>query len=278
MEFQVLIMNTRKTLPEFIKKYSICAAVLLISILSSCEEEINVDLLQANPVIVIDGSVSDQSEIQTVKLSSTSPFYQPNAFNGIKDARVTVYSSNSQTHIFTATSNGVYQSQQFKGLAGVNYTLEVVTGGKTYKASSIMPALVKPDSISFKSINIFGNSKVYPIVHYKDPVKIQNQYRYLITINGVRIAEQVSEDRFSDGNATSDLLTFDGDGVKSGDKVDIEMQCIDRNVFKYYFAISQIGGNGGPPVAPSNPDSNFDNGALGIFSANTRATYSVTMK
>ncbi len=263
---------------KIIQYYFSFVALLLMGSLSSCEEVVDTNLSKADPVIVIDGSISDQSEVQTVKVSKTVAFDQPNTFNGVKGAKVTVYTSNNQTFTFTAASDGVYRSPRFRGLAGVNYTLEVISDGKTYKASSVMPAAVKPDSITFKKLTILGSSRVYPAIYYQDPPRIQNQYRYIVRINGVLASDQVSEDRFSDGNATSDLLAIDGDGVESGQKVDIEIQCIDRNVFKYYFAISQIDGNGGPPVAPSNPDNNFDNGALGIFSANTRATYTITRK
>lgn len=271
-------MNTRILPYKILRNNLTCAALILIGLCSSCEEVIEADLSKADPVIVIDGAISDQSEIHTIKVSKTIPFDQPKTFNGVKGATVTVYASNSQTYSFTAISDGVYQSQRFRGLSGVNYILEVITGGKTYKASSIMPSAVRPDSVTFKRLTILGNSRVYPSIYFKDPPLIQNQYRYLLKINGKFSADQVSEDRFSDGNPTSDLITFDGDELKAGDRVDIEIQCIDRNVFKYYFAISQINGNGGPPVAPSNPDSNIDNGALGIFSAHSRSTYSLTLK
>ncbi len=249
----------------------------LVVAFSSCEEIIDTDLSTAQPLIVIEGSISDQSEVHTVKISKTIAFDQPNTFSGVKGARVTVYSSNSQTFTFNASSDGIYRSQRFRGIPGVKYMLEVITDGKTYKASSVMPVAVKIDSLTFKKLSFFGNSTIYPAVYYKDPPSVQNQYRFIVRLNGVLKAEQVSEDRFSDGNATSDLITFE-DGVEKGDKVDLEIQCIDRNVFKYYFAISQIGGNGGPPVAPSNPESNIDNGALGVFSANTRAAYTITLK
>ena len=245
---------------------------------SSCEKVIDADLSNAPPVIVIEGAVSDQSEVQTVKVSKTIAFDQSNSFSGVKDAKVTVFASNNQIFNFPAAGDGIYKSARFRGLAGINYRLEVVVGGKTYTANSIMPALVRPDSVGFKSLSFFGTSRVYPTVYYKDPPMIQNQYRYIVQVNGKFKAEQVTEDRFNDGNATSELVTFDGDGIEKNDKVDIEFQSIDRKVFKYYFAISQIGGNGGPPVAPSNPDSNFDNGALGVFSAHTRSKYTVTLK
>jgi hypothetical protein len=51
-----------------------------------------------------------------------------------------------------------------------------------------------------------------------------------------------------------------------------------RNVFKYFFALSQTGRNGDPPVAPANPDSNFNNGALGIFNSCTTSTQTIVVK
>ena len=117
------------------------------------------------------------------------------------------------------------------------------------------------------------------MVYYNDPPKVQNQYRNILKINGKLKGDIVFEDRFNDGNAVSDIIIYDGDeDLKPGDIVEVEMQSIDRNVFKYFFALSQIGGNGGPPVAPANPESNFNNGALGIFNACSKSTKSVVLK
>jgi hypothetical protein len=142
-----------------------------------------------------------------------------------------------------------------------------------------MPNPVNLDSVGFKTISFFGNSNIYPMVYYTDPPKVQNQYRNILKINGKLQGDIVFEDRFNDGNAVSDVIIYDGDDdLKPGDIVEVEMQSIDRNVFKYFFALSQIGGNGGPPVAPSNPETNFNNGALGIFNACAKSTKSVVLK
>lgn len=251
---------------------------LLSVIFLSCEKVIDLPLENAGSVIVIEKGITDQLENQIVKVSKTISFNQSNTFSGVKGAKVIVTSSQGQIINFPAASDGIYRSSRVRGAPGTTYKLEVTVDGKVYVATSVMPGTVRPDSITFKTLSIFGNSRVYPAIYYKDPGMIQNQYRYIIRLNSVFTADQVTEDRFSDGNATSDLITFEGDGVKKGDKVEIEMQSIDRNVFKYYYAISQIGGNAGPPVAPSNPDSNIDNGALGIFSAYSRTNLTVTLK
>lgn len=274
-------MNLLKSLSHLLQSTKPKGLLLLIIglfLLSSCEEIIDLDLKNAEPVIVIEGNVNDQFENQYVRISKTIPFTTSNTFNGFKGAKVTLSTAGSASINFPEISDGIYKSSAFKGVPGKTYKLEVLADGKVYSATSTMPFPVVPDSIGFKKLNFFGNKNIFPTVFYKDPVNIQNQYRYILEINDKFQSDIVFEDRFNDGNEVSDVIIYDGDDIKSGDTIDIEMQSIDRNVFKYYFAISQIGGNGGPPVAPANPDSNFSNGALGIFSAYTRSTITVYVK
>lgn len=266
------------------KKYTqnlilILCLITGVVFLSSCEKVIDLELKNADPLIVIEGTISNQSENHFVRISKTIPFEQSANFNGVKGAQVTLKSSAGLSIAFTEVTDGIYRSPRLRGTPGLTYTLDVLVEGKTYSAKSTMPSPVIPDSIGFKTLSFFGNSNIYPTVYYKDPTKIQNQYRYILKINGKLQGDLVFEDRFNDGNAVSDVIIYDGDDdIKSGDIVDIEMQSIDRNVFKYFFALSQIGGNGGPPVAPANPVSNFSNGALGIFNACTKSTKSVVLK
>ncbi|MFA5244546.1 MAG: DUF4249 domain-containing protein [Pedobacter sp.] len=248
-------------------------------ILTSCEDVIDLDLQKTEPRIVIDGSISNQNENHFVRISKTIPFDASNTFNGLKGAKVSLTTSGGLSVSLKEISDGVYRSPMFRGTPGVTYKLEVIAEGKVYTASSTMPNPVLPDSISFKQLSFFGNTRVYPNVYYKDPANVQNQYRYILKVNNKQQADIVFEDRFNDGNNVSDLIIYDsGDDLKRGDVIDIEMQTIDRNVFKYYYAIGQIRGENGPPVAPANPDSNFSNGALGVFNACTRSSFTITLK
>jgi hypothetical protein len=254
---------------------SISAAILLLS----CEKVIDLKLDNEKPIIVIEATVSNINENHLVRISKTIPFEQKTSFNGVKGAQVTLKSSAGTSVSFTEISDGVYRSPQLRGTPGLTYTLDVLSEGKIYSAKSTMPNPVNLDSVGFKTISFFGNSNIYPMVYYTDPPKVQNQYRNILKINGKLQGDIVFEDRFNDGNAVSDVIIYDGDDdLKPGDIVEVEMQSIDRNVFKYFFALSQIGGNGGPPVAPSNPETNFNNGALGIFNACAKSTKSVVLK
>jgi hypothetical protein len=257
----------------------VLGSIITLFFLSSCEKVIDLELKDAAPVIVIDATLSNQSQNHFVRISKTLPFDAQTTFNGVKGAQVTLKSILGQSIAYTEVADGVYRSPRFRGNPGLTYTLEVISEGKTYSAQSIMPFPVVPDSVRFRTLSFFGNTNIFPIVYYNDPPNIQNQYRYILKVNNKIQDDLVFEDRFNDGNAVSDVIIFDGDeDLKSGDVVEIEMQTIDRNVFKYFFAISQIGGNGGPPVAPANPDSNFSNGALGIFNACTTSTQTIVVK
>ncbi len=243
---------------------------------SSCEEVIDLDLDNAEPIIVIEGNLSDQLEEQTVKITSTYNFSEPNKFNALSNATVILSTQSGSTIVFSEEEPGIYKSGPFKGISGQTYTLNVRANGQEYTAKSTMPPPVRIDSLNFTKLSFFGEVNTFVGINYKDSLGFQNQYRYLLSIRGKVEEDNVTEDRFNDGNAVSDIIFFDTEEDASlGDTLDIELQGIDRNVYKYFFAISQIDGNGGPPVAPSNPNSNFSNGALGIFSAHTRNRLSI---
>ncbi|WP_157273978.1 DUF4249 domain-containing protein [Pedobacter sp. BAL39] len=248
--------------------YAVTAMVLF----GSCEKVIELDLKNADPVVVIDGGVSDFNGNQVVRVSRTYEFTEPNRFNGAAGAKVVLTNDAGMTWNYTEVSTGVYQSTRFRGRPGITYTLDVTLDGKTYTASSKMPEKVILDSLTFKQFDVFGSISSYIAVNYNDPPGIQNQYRNVLRAKGKVEDDSVNEDRFDDGNKVSNVIFYELDELMSGDSVRVEFQCIDRNVYKYFYSMGQNSGSGGPPVSPSNPPTNFSNGALGVFSAYTSST------
>jgi hypothetical protein len=252
------------------RSYSLMLLAVIVSMLfHACEEVIDLDLSNAGPVLVIEGGVSNISENQLVRISKTVPFDKSNSFNAFSGAVVTLTTASGQQIPYTEVSPGVYQTARFRGTPGNKYTLDVIAEGKTYTASSIMPQPVRLDSLTTKRFSLFGDTSLYVAVNYLDPPFFQNQYRYVLKVKGKVEYETVAEDRFFNGNRIADILFYKLNDLNSGDRIEADLQCIDRPVFKYFFAINQITGEGGPPVAPANPVSNFNNGALGVFSAYT---------
>ncbi|MDR6781696.1 hypothetical protein ABIE26_001816 [Pedobacter africanus] len=238
-------------------------------VLLGCEKVIELKLANAEPAVVIEGGLSDQNENQVVKVSKTYNFTEPNKFNGLSGAKVVLTRPNGSTVNYTEITPGFYQTVKFRGIPGGRYTLDVTVEGKTYRASSTMPAKVMLDSLSFRQFDFFGTTNTYIAVNYNDPREVQNQYRYILKVKGKVEKDVVNEDRFNNGNKVSDVIFHDLGDLVSGDSLHVEFQCVDRNVYRYFYSLGQNSGEAGPPVSPANPVSNFNNGALGVFNAYT---------
>ena len=258
------------------------AAILTIVALSGCEKVIELDLDNSDPRIVIDASITDDYQNQVVRVSKTYSFTESNKFNGLSGAVVELTYFDGGTITFTenstGTEKGIYKSPRMRGKPGTEYTLTVRVEGKTYTSVSRMPDKVTLDSVTFKQYTIFGSINTYVAANFEDPGHTQDQYRYILTVKDKVEEDAVSDDRFNNGNHVSEVLFYELDDLNTGDTLEVELQCINRPVYKYYFTMEQISGDGGPPVAPENPPSNFSNGALGVFNAYTSSRRTAIIK
>lgn len=247
--------------------------------LTGCEKVIDLDLDNADPRIVIDASINDQYENQIVRVSKTYSFTEGNKFNGLSGAKITVTTFDSGIITFTeSATKGVYFSPRMRGKPNSQYTLKVTVEGKTYTSVSTMPAKVHLDSLTFKQFDFFGSVNTYITANFNDPVYTDDQYRYLLKVKNRVEEDAVSDDRFNNGNLVSNVLYYKLDDLNNHDTLEVELQCVSRPVYKYFFTLEQISGDGGPPVAPENPPSNFDNGALGVFNTYTSSKRTALIK
>jgi hypothetical protein len=247
----------------------ISISTLIITFLSSCEKVIDLELKDSEPVVVIYGDINDQTDNQYVRISRTYSFTEPNKFNAVTGARVIVTTQAGSVINYSEITPGVYQSPKFRGRTGVSYTLDVTVDGKKFTAISTMPQKVILDSLNFREVSFFGKNSLHLVANFLDPKDIQNQYRYVLSVKSKVVEDVVSEDRFNDGNTVANTIYHELNDLEPGDDIELDLQCIDRNVYRYYYAFGQNLGEGGPPVAPANPPSNISNGALGIFSVHT---------
>ncbi|SRR5690606_15149063 len=238
---------------------------LLISVLSvSCEDVIDVNLNDVDPQLVIVGTVSNRSYEQQVIISRTMAFDVAKTFDPVSDAVVTVVDGAGRVFQYSEQSPGIYVSD-FRGHEGEQYSLSVRVEGQEFAATSIMPQLVRADSIGTGIRTIFGEEQKFISLRYTDPLGVPNYYRYLWRINGgpLKIL-RVSDDKFNDGKYVSeDLMDFDSELV-AGDSVTVWMQNIDIAAYDFWNAIQST--NPGT-AAPANPPSPYGEGALGYFSA-----------
>lgn len=249
--------------------YSIISVLGCSLALFSCQKVVHVDLNSAAPKVVIEANISDEPGPYTVKVTKSVNFDQTNAFPGIGGAKVVLQDDAGNTDTLTEISTGVYKTTTTVGTPGRTYTLSVATGGVTYTAVSKMNAPVVIDSINAQK-GFFG-TKRYMHVFFTDPAPTKNWYKIVETINdSVRRNIFITDDRLREGQQMEEILFMGGepeDSLMRGDSVTIALQSIDEGVFEYFRTLIPVAEGADPSSTPSNPKTNFNNGALGYFNA-----------
>lgn len=253
-------------------------------IFGSCTKVINLHTNADDGQPDIEANITNASNVQYIVLRRSVSLEGINDYPPITGATVSVSASNGNEYLFTETQAGTYTNSNFAATAGVTYTLNAHIDAQLYTATSVMPAVVTMDSLSSKNRPLNqakdGRDQKVISVYYQDPPGITNQYRFIERVNGVQVKSVfVYDDQLTDGRyVTLELLEQDID-IYAGDVVEVEMQCIDRPVYTYWFALqSQQLNNFNGAVAPANPPTNISPKTLGYFSAHTIQTIRYTVK
>lgn len=259
-----------------------CSAMLLLmTTVTACRKVINLDLGNVSGELVIEGNVINGPGPQIVKLSRNVAFTKTNVYPAVTGANVAIIDGLGNSYPLSEGPAGTYSLNQPIGLPGETYSLAVTTGGKNYSAKSTMPAVVPLDSITDKP-DYFNANKGQKIitVHFHDPAGTPNQYRFVMYVNDVQVKSIFTfDDEFIDGKYVDLDLEQNDLKIYSKDTVKVEMQCIDKPVYTYWYTLSQQQiANPGGQVAPANPPTNITPTTLGYFSAHTSQTITLVVK
>lgn len=248
-------------------KHLILLVGLLLT-LTSCTKVIELDLNDAPKQVVIEGVVTDQPGPYTVRVAQSAGFYDNGIGDVVTNATVTLGDGISAPETLTYVGNGNYQTRTLLGVPGRTYTLNVTVGTQRFSATSTLPQPVLLDKVSTEDLPIGGSKAVF--AHFTDPVGQKNYYRWLLTVNNRKQNDVfVIDDRLMDGRTTRQALRSAGptsQEIKAGDRVTVEMQTLDANVYDYFRGLAQVVGSD-QAATPANPTSNLSGGALGYFSA-----------
>ncbi len=277
--------------------YLLSLAILFV--MNSCTKVIDVNLNKNDPKLVIEAVVNADSLTHYVTLTNSINFDEDITPPIVSGATITIKEVNSNTigtYSFDAQL-GKYVLTNYLVKEGNTYELTIVSNGKTFTASSTVPTRVKLDSVKVVKYP-FGPNMTYTIVPLRhDPLGIANYYQFVLKrddkrVRGIYVEDDLGLDGqltlkpiFPDKNAfgpDTTIASVDKWKKKVGDKdelqdsilVDIEMQCLENKVYRYFFTLSLNQGNQ-QSATPSNPDPLFTNGALGYFSAQTAQKRSI---
>ncbi|HXO77426.1 MAG TPA: DUF4249 domain-containing protein [Puia sp.] len=242
--------------------------------LAACKKVISVDLRDAPSQIVIEGEITNVAGLPAqVRISKSVNFSAPNTYPPVSGATVRMTDSSSGlSALMGESAPGLYTTQLLVGASYHVYKLEVTVDGTTYSASSRMPRLVLLDSVTFALNTDFNNKQnINAVVNFRDPDGLGNYYQFTESLKGRLLPDIfVFEDRLSDGKYIEQPLFNDSSYLQRGDTVLLTMNCVDKNVYNYFFSLTDVTGNNNFQTAtPANPNTNISNGALGYFSAHT---------
>ena len=250
---------------------SIIQFIALVVLFSSCEKVIELDLSNNVDSLVIEGNITNQAGPYFVKLTKSVNFNEASNYPSVSNAVVIVSDNAGQKDTLSHTSNGIYQTRNLKGIEGRTYTLNVTAEGKTYTAQSTMPSKVNLDTLRLLSFEFGGSTQINVLPVYTDPSVLGNNYRFLQSFNNVLDKTYFTyNDNINNGKPNQRPLRNQDTEIKSGDVIQVEMQCIPLNTYNYYYSLEQQAGNGpGGGTTPANPPNNIVGGAFGLFSAHT---------
>jgi hypothetical protein len=221
-----------------------------------------------------------------VIITKSTDFYNPSEYENVSGAQVVVSDENGESFIFEETEPGIFTNRNLIPRVGMEYSILVDVGGKTYTASSVMQQPLVLDSISVEKENRpFQDEFDYDYyAYFQDNPGIEDFARFRIYINGkMQTGIFRYDDRLTDGNYIDfDRFFFEErEEIKPGDIITIEMITIDKLTFEYFDTLRRvIASSRGPfgSTSPSNPLTNWNNDALGYFSAATIQSMSITIE
>lgn len=242
----------------------------------SCEKVIDVDINEENKQVVIEAPLFEGTNDFKVTVNKTSSYFNGSAGDAVVDALVTLYDENDTPFNVPHNVNGEYILTGYTALASKSYRLDVQLEGEIYSASSFLPPAVNMDTVEYEFVPAtpFSDSGYAVASYYMDPANEDNYYRVLLTLNGEFMNDPFDliliDDRYSDGLELE--IPFFFRQFELGDTLDVELRSMDQGPYEYFQTLADIIGSGeGPqPAAPTNPNSNISNGALGYFGAFSR--------
>jgi hypothetical protein len=263
--------------------------ILLITVvISSCTEEIDLDLKHTAPMLVVEGFITTDTMTHYVRLTKSGDFFADVQMPGIKGAKVSIFDGERNYEMIESENlPGFYLTDDnYHGIPGRTYHLKIENVDinedgikETYTAESYLNPVTNVDSIKLEYEDTWELWKV--LLYAKEPDRDTiDYYMFSLIVNDTLYTDQLTEvtiadDRFLDGNYANGVwvhsiyINYDEDDLVPGDTVTLRMSGISPEFFDYVMALQEETRTKIPLFSgpPANLPGNISNGALGYFTA-----------
>jgi hypothetical protein len=129
--------------------------MLSLSLLTSCEDIVEIDTREGVKQLVIDAFLTNESQSQTVKLSISQPYFDNSSPKPALGATVTVFDEDTVAYQFKDIKNNgsyVWQPKAGEALNKANkrYALHIKYDGEEYVSLSQLKRVPKTDSLVYE--------------------------------------------------------------------------------------------------------------------------------
>ncbi|HEY9045467.1 MAG TPA: DUF4249 domain-containing protein [Ohtaekwangia sp.] len=258
--------------------------LLLVVLVTACEETVVLKLDNNAPRVVIEGQVTNHASYQYVKVSKSASFYTSGKTPRITDATVTIADDQGNTINFVhnprnhADSVGYYLPQpSFIGVVGRTYTLTVVAEGQTYTAQDKLNPITTIEKLEYRidedeEADPEDPGRFYEVLMYvKEPKETRDYYLFKTFRNDSLTLDSDTDIYYADDELVGENI--DGFPLpvffSMNDKARAEVFSLSREAYIFYRDLDKLLNNDGgmfdQPAAE--PRTNLSNGALGLFQA-----------
>ena len=268
------------------KKYiNYIAFILILIIISSCEDVIDVDVPEGKIRLVVEASLDwekgTSGHNQTIKLSTSTPYFETKSNNLVTNASVKVTNTNTNDEfIFTNQNNGTYTTTSFVPVINNEYVLEVIYNGEIYQASETLMPVVDIKMINQTLEGGFDDEVLDLNVYFDDLANMDNYYliRYYEAGDLFPYLDALS-DEFFQGEEMHDFIEkadnedTNEEAFLPGDTVEINLYGISETYYNYMRLLIEQYYGGGDPFASTAAEikgncinkTNAENYAFGYF-------------
>jgi len=276
--------------------YILC--LLTVFLLEQCTEKINIKLDNNQPHLVVEGMVTNEATVKTIRLSTTTDYFYTQVAPAVTLAKVTLTDDKTTvTLIENPANSGVYMTPAiYTGIPGTKYTLNIelqsaINGQKIFSANEIMPKAYSPDSIQMLYHPDWGKSGLWETQLYIQDPPGANYYSFRGYRNDILVTDtlsnvRISDDKFYDDRYVRGMPTLfwnqeqKSEKINVGDKIKLQVGSITKEYYTFLDELKQ-------EIEPKNPlfsgpsanvSTNISNGGYGYFSVCAVSYVSTTAK
>ncbi|MCA1744177.1 MAG: DUF4249 domain-containing protein [Bacteroidales bacterium] len=272
--------------------------VLLVGVVTSCTEIIELELNTDTESLVVDAILSNQDRYFVVKLSRTVPYFATDAAPPVNHAYVEIINER------TKQSMVLVEDSLLTGHYFAEASLEMLVPGDTLKlmikqidlkgdgnhasywSTAIVPELVELDSAQIR-YNVTRETWQM-LAYFQDPPEVENFYQFKVVHNNYTVTRRpddirINSDQLFNGNYVNGVWVHSVDAsneasqFEDGDRVALQLIAISENFYNFIYAIHQEINTSVPlftgPAA--NVPGNISGNALGFFAVTAVSEYEI---